>query len=408
MPLPMNPDFPSDFTPQGEVRLPSSKSLVNRLLVMSALAGSEGPVQRSDEADDVRLMRKLLNRPSHNIDVGMAGTVCRFLTAWLSIQPGEFEMRGAARMHERPIGVLVDALRKLGASITYLEDEGFLPLLIRGKVLKGGSVVVAGDISSQYISALLMIGPYLKNGLKITIEPPFYSAPYVRMTTQLMQRAGAKLKWNDQTVEVEPGKYSVVPAAVESDWSAAAFFYELLAVAGKGQLFLPNLYKDSLQGDSRCHALFRHFGVVTEFVKNGAMISVREKRLLPDFVSFDCSDFPDLVQPLACACAGLRVRARFSGIKSLRIKETDRVAALKSELNKLGVRVDAGADYFELCSFGSPSEIRIETYNDHRMAMAFAPLALKFPGLTILKPEVVAKSFPKFWQQLRQVTEPNA
>lgn len=399
----MNPDFPEDFVPQGIVELPSSKSLVNRLLILSSLAGSSPPLQRVDEADDVQLMRQVLSNSQNVVDVGMAGTVCRFVTAWLTVQKGTYQVTGAPRMLERPIGVLVDALLQLGANIEYLGEYGFLPLKINGGHLAGGSVPIAGDISSQYLSALLMIAPYMKNGLILEVKPPFYSKPYVRMTTKLMERSGVKVHWEDKVIKVAPGAYSVVPASIESDWSAASFFYSLLALSGKGHISLRGLYNDSLQGDSVCQQLFGHFGVITTFDDVGAVITVREKRLLPDSMEINCSDFPDLVQPLACTCAGLRVKVRFTGVKSLRIKETDRVAALQSELAKLGVTVTAGSDHLEIAGFEEPTSFLIETHNDHRMAMAFAPLGIIYPHLEILDHEVVSKSFPMFWQELRNL-----
>src|SRR5690554_869173 len=396
----MKPDLGSDFTPSGAVNLPPSKSIANRLLLMSAFAASEGPLQRANEADDTQLMRQLLKSPNTTIDVGMAGTACRFLTAYFAIQQGRKIITGHPRMLERPVSVLVDALRELGASIEYTNKNGRLPLAIDGKALKGGRVKVPGDVSSQFISALLMIGPYLQNGLELEIIPPFYSAPYVRMTAELMKRSGADVKLEDTMYTVSPGEYKSVPKVVESDWSAAAFFYALIALSGRGTIVLNDLYRDSLQGDARCAELFTHFGIQTVFDDNGIVISCAENRLLPDCLKINCEDVPDLVQALACTCVGLRIPVHFTGVKSLRLKETDRIAALKNELKKLGAEITAGDDDLRINNFGTPEHFRIKTYNDHRMAMSFAPLSIVYPELEIENSEVVAKSFPEFWTEL--------
>lgn len=401
----MKPKLGTEFSPDGVVQLPPSKSIANRLLILSALAGKPGPIERMAEADDTRLLRVLLHSSEETIDVGIAGTVCRFLTAYLALKPGTWTITGAVRMHERPIGILVDALRELGANIEYTGKEGFLPLKIRGGQLKGGSVAVPGDVSSQYISALLMIGPYLEEGLKLKILPPFYSVPYVQMTVDLMRQSGAGIRFEDEEYLVKPKPYSYIPLVVEADWSAAAFFYSLVALSKSGTIYLKDLYAGSLQGDARCVELFSHLGVKSEFDSTGVRITKTANRLLPDFLEINCSDIPDLVQSLACTCAGLEVPVRFTGVKSLRIKETDRIAAIEKELSRLGVDIVTGDDEILLKSFGSPKEFRIKTYNDHRMAMAFAPLSIKFPDLEIEDPQVVSKSYPGFWTAIRELVE---
>jgi 3-phosphoshikimate 1-carboxyvinyltransferase len=391
-------DF-SKLKPKDFVALPPSKSLANRLLIIAAMARQKLPAVMRGEADDTQLLRQLLSAHSSVVDAGMAGTAFRFLTAFLAIRPGSYVLTGHERMKLRPIGPLVAALNELGAQISYIEKQGFPPLKIEGEVLQGGKVTIRGDISSQYISALLMVAPAMKKGLELTVLRPFYSEPYVEMTVNLMGRCGIQVERINDTYLIKNQEYKAIDFVVEPDWSAASYWYELVALGGAAQIELPGLNKDSLQGDAVCADLFEDLGVVTDFTESGILLR-KSSRSISEMALFDCSDCPDLVQTLACTCAGLGVKGQFFGIKSLRIKETDRVAALISELAKLGVVCSAGEDHLEIISFSDPKSTDIETFNDHRMAMAFAPLALKFGPLEIQNPEVVSKSYSGYWQDL--------
>lgn len=395
--------FTDDAYPKGNVQLPISKSIANRLLIIAALAGERGPAETVGEPQDTAILRSLLKWPKNDYDVQMAGTVGRFLTAYLSLKPGTHFVYGDARMYERPMKPLVDALRSLGTDIDYIDREGFLPLVLRGGKLKGGSVEIPGNVSSQFISALLMIGPVMTNGLELTINSDLYSAPYVEMTVALMRQSGAKVEHDGSVIRVEATGYKNVPVELESDWSAASYFYSLVALCRQGDVQLNGLTKKSMQGDARCVDLFETFGVQSEFNDRGVRIFYAPETAWPERLELDCREFPDLVQTLACTCAGLQVPALLTGVHSLRVKETDRLAALKTELNKLGILVKVDEDALSIWRFSKLKNKKIETYNDHRMAMAFAPLAVVFPKLKIVDAAVVKKSFPGFWNQLNGV-----
>ncbi len=399
----MKLDFSNGVLPRGTVILPPSKSIANRLLILQALAGDKLSPSQADEACDTRIIRTLLQNDDSHYHVGMAGTTGRFLTAYLALQPGTHELTGDRRMLERPIKPLVEALRELGGEISYIEKEGFLPLRIHGCKMEGGSVKMPGDVSSQFLSAILLISPYLKKGIEMEIVGELYSAPYLNMTIQLMRQSGAIVLTEANLISVQPGAYSKVPPRIESDWSAAAFFYELMALCKGGSLQLPGLRENSLQGDAASIRIFEKLGVKTSFDEHGARIDFYGDFEWPERVNLNCRNFPDLVQPLACTLAGLKIPACFSGVKSLRVKETDRLAALQVELAKIGTELVISEDTIELVGFGEQETNLIDTWNDHRMAMAFAPLAIVYPGMIIQNPEVVAKSFPDFWNQLHGV-----
>lgn len=399
----MKLDFSNDPPPSGTVILPPSKSIANRLLILQALTGNELSPHQPNEASDTRILRTLLQNGNNYYNVGMAGTTGRFLTAYLALQPGTHELTGDRRMLERPIKPLVEALRQLGGDVDYVEKEGFLPLRIKGCSMEGGSVKIPGDISSQFLSAILMISPYLKKGIQMEIVGELFSAPYLNMTIQLMRQSGAIVRAESDFISVQPGAYRNVPPRVESDWSAAAFFYELVALCKGGTLQLPGLRENSLQGDAASIRIFEKLGVKTSFDEHGARIDFHGGFERPERVNLNCRNFPDLVQPLICTLAGLKILACFSGVKSLRIKETDRLAALQIELAKIGTELLLSDDTIELVGFTEQKNNAIETWNDHRMAMAFAPLAAVYPGMIIQNPKVVGKSFPDFWNQLHGV-----
>ncbi len=395
-------------TLQCSVDLPASKSISNRALILHALSGGvQRPMNLSD-CDDTAVMIRALEQHGAEIDIHAAGTAMRFLTAYLSTQKGSHLLTGSARMKQRPIRLLVDALRALGADIQYAESEGFPPLLIQGKPLPGQEITLAGSVSSQYISALLMIGPTLPMGLTIHLTGQLISVPYINLTLSLMAHYGASARWTDErTIRVEPGTYQDVPFTVESDWSAASYWYEMMALwqpqaeSPSPCVELIGLFPRSSQGDSRGADLFAKLGVHTAFTPRGVELTrlgVPVARMVEDLV-----DIPDLAQTFVVTCCLMGIPFRFSGLQSLRIKETDRITALQQELHKIGYVVKDEADSIlswngERC----PAEEHpvIATYDDHRMALAFAPAILRLPSLAIAHPEVVSKSYPTYWRHL--------
>ena len=395
-------------TLQCSVDLPASKSISNRALILHALSGGvQRPMNLSD-CDDTAVMIRALEQHGAEIDIHAAGTAMRFLTAYLSTQKGSHLLTGSARMKQRPIRLLVDALRALGADIQYAESEGFPPLLIQGKPLPGQEITLAGSVSSQYISALLMIGPTLPQGLTLHLTGQLISVPYINLTLSLMAHYGASARWTDErTIRVEPGPYQDVPFTVESDWSAASYWYEMMALwqpqaeSPSPCVELIGLFPRSSQGDSRGADLFAKLGVHTAFTPRGVELTrlgVPVARMVEDLV-----DIPDLAQTFVVTCCLMGIPFRFSGLQSLRIKETDRITALQQELHKIGYVVKDEADSIlswngERC----PAEEHpvIATYDDHRMALAFAPAILRLPSLAIAHPEVVSKSYPTYWRHL--------
>lgn len=397
---------------QATITLPSSKSICNRALIIAALSGKQTQLHNLSDCDDTRVLVRALQREEEVIDIMAAGTAMRFATAYFSATPGTHTVTGTARMRQRPIGVLVAALRQLGAEIEYVDAEGFPPLRIQGKPLKGGSISLPANVSSQYISALLMIGPTLAEGLCLHLEGTIISRPYIDMTISLMRQFGAQAAWTDDaTIRVAPQPYRPLQAfSVESDWSAASYWYELVALSPdpEARIVLPYLFQDSLQGDSRIQELFRPLGVHTAFTPEGVVLT-KAKMDAPAVLRLDLSEQPDLAQTLVVTCAMLRQPFHFTGLQTLKIKETDRITALRTELKKMGILVSEVRDSELFCSdFGATALppnafVSIDTYDDHRMAMAFAPCALCYPALRINHPEVVSKSYPAFWQHLENL-----
>ncbi|MCR4921537.1 MAG: 3-phosphoshikimate 1-carboxyvinyltransferase [Bacteroidaceae bacterium] len=396
--------------------LPASKSISNRALLIAALVRymsartaevGEGLENLSD-CDDTQAMQQALATSSGVIDIGAAGTAMRFMTAYLAVVPGTRTITGSKRMQHRPIGVLVDALRQLGAHIDYAGEEGFPPLRISGGGLRGGHLSVAGNVSSQYVSALLMIGPVLEEGLTLALDGDIVSRPYIEMTLAMMRTFGATAWWRDATtIRVEPGGYRLTDYRVESDWSAASYWYEMMALTDdeEAEVILPGLCKDSLQGDSAVAEMFRPLGVCTEYLRNAegheAVRLSRGPRMAGQF-DMDFQHQPDLAQTFVVTCAMRGIPFRFTGLQSLKIKETDRISALRNELRKLGCDIKEEGEGIlawqgERCT---ATDSAIDTYEDHRMAMAFAPASLTRNRLCINNPEVVAKSYPAFWDDL--------
>lgn len=404
-------------TLNGVITLPSSKSISNRVLMIKALSGLDIKISNLSDAKDTQILAELLaDKNRTTFDVGHAGTAMRFLTAYLSIKESEFVLTGSERMQQRPIKILVDALRVFGAEIEYLNNEGFPPLKIKGKKLSGGEITIDGSVSSQYISALMLVAPYLENGLKINFEGQVTSKPYLEMTLEIMKYFGAELILGDfcfrrnDVIEVKAGKYVAKDFYVEADWSAASYWYGMVALAKEADITLLGLQKESIQGDAVVAMIYENFGVKTEFIKNGIRLSKATNfKLETSNLKLSFSNCPDLAQTIAVTCAALNIPAKLTGLSTLRIKETDRIVALQNELNKLGYNVEVENDdliiTLSLRTDRHSCESRnlpVKTYNDHRMAMAFAPLGLLHP-IKIENPDVVIKSYPNFWEDMRRV-----
>ena len=386
-----------------QISLPSSKSISNRALILNALSYSPCDIQNLSDCDDTRVTMKVLDSTDRVFDIGAAGTAMRFLTAFLSKTLGEWVITGSERMKQRPIKLLVDALNSLGARIEYMEKEGFPPLRIFGSALMGGEIRLNGSVSSQYISALMMIAPNMQNGLKIILQGNVISVPYIRMTLNMMKEYGVEVKFENNTIEIEPQAYVPIQYKVESDWSAASYWYEILSIAGKGQVFLKGLNKNSSQGDSKVAELFEQLGVKTEFQSEGVLLTPTEKNV--SRFEYDFVDQPDLAQTFAVTCCLKNIAFLFKGVHSLKIKETNRIAALINELAKLGYVLfepEEGQLAWNGEHCQTEGSISIDTYEDHRMAMAFAPAALITP-ITIEHPEVVSKSYPNFWRDIEKL-----
>ncbi len=386
------------------IQLPASKSISNRALIINALARGTTPPCNLSDCDDTLVMIKALAENNETIDIMAAGTAMRFLTAYLSTVQGTHILTGTERMQQRPIQILVNALRELGAQIEYAGKEGFPPLRIHGTELKGNELTLKGNVSSQYISALLMIGPVLKNGLRLHLTGEIISLPYINLTLQLMKEFGAKAAWTSgNSIEVAPKPYTPVSFMVESDWSAASYWYQIAALSEQAEIELMGLFRNSYQGDSRGAEVFSRLGITTEFTHEGVLL--KKSNRLVEQLNEDFVDIPDLAQTFAVTCCLLGIPFRFTGLQSLKIKETDRIFALKAELRKLGYLLQDAQDSIliwdgKLCQ--PEAQPVIQTYEDHRMAMAFAPAALRFPEMRIAEPQVVSKSYPAYWEHLQQ------
>lgn len=388
-----------------EIKITGSKSESNRLLLLQALY-PEIEIENLSNSDDSVLMQRALNTSSEVIDIRHAGTAMRFLTAFLSIQENrQVEITGSKRMKERPIKILVKALKDLGANIKYLDNKGFPPLRIKGKQLIGGKVSLKANVSSQYISALLLIAPKLKKGLKLKLKGEITSTPYINMTLNLLNQIGVITKFEENTIRVKPlsKQLKSTKIIVESDWSSASYYYSIIALSEVGtQIQLSSYKQDSLQGDSALADIYSEFGVTTEFLNNSIYLK-KVKDCDLKTVNCELSNAPDIAQTIAVTCFGLGLECNLKGLHTLKIKETDRLFALKNEIEKLGGQVDITDDSLHLsASTEIKSDVEIATYSDHRMAMAFAPLALK-TSLIINHANVVSKSYPDFWSDLESI-----
>jgi len=405
-------------TPNSQLLITGSKSETNRLLLLQALYPTI-KLENTSNSDDSEVMLKAIQKQvtdngqrttdngqrTTEIDIHHAGTAMRFLTAYFSIQEGkEVILTGSSRMKERPIKILVEALNQLGAEITYEENEGFPPIRIKGKKLTQNKVSLPANISSQYISALLLIAPKLENGLELTLEGEITSIPYINMTLALLNEIGVTTSFEKNKIKIQ--HLAVVPPSgvrglIESDWSSASYWYSIIALSEIGtQITLSNYKKNSLQGDAALVEIYKSFGVETVF-DNNSIILHKVNNLKPETLNLKLNNSPDIAQTIAVTCFGLGIGCHLTGLHTLKIKETDRLEALKTELSKFGANISVTENSLTL----QPSEkiienVSVKTYQDHRMAMAFAPLALKVP-ITIQNAEVVSKSYPTFWEDLK-------
>ena len=391
---------------EGEIDLPASKSISNRVLLLNALCATPGRLSNLAQCDDTDAVLSALAQPDAlEVNIGAAGTAMRFLTAYFATREGrEVVIDGTERMRQRPIGVLVDALRQLGADIEYVEAEGYPPLKITGTRLHGGALTVSGSVSSQYITAILLIAPVI-GGITLTIEGEIMSRPYIDMTLALMARYGVKAEWRENVIHVPAGEYTALDFTVEADWSAASYWWAMQAIVPQSRISLKGLEPQSLQGDSRIAELMSQMGVTGNWC--GRYLDLRSNGGVGCCCSTfaDLSGTPDIAQTLVVMLCLMGRPFRITGLRTLRIKETDRLEALRTELRKLGyVAKVAGDDaiswHFETTA--AEASPHICTYHDHRMAMAFAPAAIRFPGLIIDDAQVVSKSYPLFWEHLRQ------
>ncbi len=390
-----------------KIKISGSKSESNRLLILQALF-SNIKINNLSNSDDTQVLQKALKPDEEIIDIHHAGTAMRFLTAYFAAQQGkEVLLTGSSRMQERPIAVLVEALRKLGADIAYENKEGFPPLRIKGKELSVSSVNLRANVSSQYISALLLIAPSLKNGLQLNLVGDITSIPYIKMTLSLLNQIGVKSLFKGNMIKVFPKKNEILEEhtlVVESDWSSASYFYSIIALSRLGtKVKLSSYKKNSLQGDAILADIYKQFGVKTVFNENEITIEKSNKVASSNLIRLDLSNSPDIAQTIAVTCFGLGMACDLSGLHTLKIKETDRLVALQTELTKLGGVVNITNDSLSLeRSKEVNSDIKIGTYQDHRMAMAFAPIALK-TNVIIEEADVVSKSYPDFWKDLKTI-----
>jgi 3-phosphoshikimate 1-carboxyvinyltransferase len=410
---------PSICKSQSEISITGSKSETNRLLLLQALFPNITLANTSNSDDSEVMMKALLPNTEHVtpntpnlepntqlIDIHHAGTAMRFLTAYFAVNEGcEVVLTGSPRMKERPIKVLVEALRQLGAQISYENEEGFPPIRIKGQKITNNKVSIPANVSSQYISALLLIAPKLQNGIELTLVGEITSIPYIKMTLALLNEIGVETDFNENVIIVKPKTQNPKPQTltVESDWSSASYFYSIVALANEGITIELSSYKEnSLQGDSALVEIYSNMGVETRFEENKITL-VKQPNFNFETVNFDLNNTPDIAQTIVVTCLGLGIGCHLTGLHTLKIKETDRLEALRIELTKLGANISVTNDSLTLLATKNiNSNVKIATYNDHRMAMAFAPLALKVP-VVIENAEVVSKSYPDFWEDLKNI-----
>jgi 3-phosphoshikimate 1-carboxyvinyltransferase len=389
-----------------EAGLPASKSIANRALVIAALCGADKYLNNLSDCDDTQAVIRALSSLEEEKNIGAAGTAMRFLTAYYAISSESVVMTGTQRMKNRPISILVEALKSMGADINYIEKEGFPPLQINGKKLKGGELHVQGDVSSQYLSAILMIAPYTTEGVKLVIEGDLVSRPYLQMTLSIMKDFGVSYTWDENVIEIKPSEYCTREFTIENDWSAASYWYSVVALSENKSIKLKYLLPESLQGDSKLVELYKPLGVETEFVEDGVVLTKNNAVVLPSIYDISLKEQPDLAQTLVVSCLLMNIPFKFSGLENLKIKETDRIQALINECKTLSFVVKelaSGVLSWDGEKCAPADEIVIKTYEDHRMAMAFAPAVIQFGSMIIDEPDVVSKSYPSFWQEFQKV-----
>lgn len=398
------------FAPQrviGEIAIPASKSISNRALILNALEETSAQLRNVAVCNDTDAMvNALAKKETARVDIGAAGTAMRFLTAYLSVQEDRtVVIDGTQRMRQRPIGILVDALRSCGANIEYIGSEGFPPLKIRGRKLKTKVLSIPGNVSSQYISALLMVSPLIEELERITLTGEVISRPYIDMTLALMQQFGVETKWDNNDILLKKGShYKSVDFLIENDWSAASYWFQIQALLPMSKVTLLGLFAQSVQGDSAVARLFEDFGIQAN--RCGAYLDLRTGELPKERIEMNLIDNPDLAQTIVVTACLLDLPFNISGLQTLKIKETDRIEALRTQLLKLGYVIKVSADYslsWDGEKVAVSDRIEIETYDDHRMAMAFAPASVKFPGILIKDVDVVKKSYPDYWKHLSAV-----
>lgn len=393
---------------KGCIQLPSSKSESNRALIIQALSRGMSRVSNLSTAKDSQTLAGLLREMPEEMNVGHAGTAMRFLTAFLAFQSRDTVLTGSTRMQQRPIGPLVDALCKVGADIHYMREEGYPPLMVCGRNARFGDeqVDIPGGVSSQYISALLMIAPTLPSGLKVVLTGTIRSRPYIEMTLRIMEHFGVKSSWEGNEITVSNQFYLPGEYAVEADWSSASYWFCMAALSEEAEIELPGLRQNSWQGDSAIVELMAPLGVETEWTAEGIVVRKRKGQTLPTQLEWNFSPCPDLAQGVLATMSALGVKGIFTGLESLRIKETDRILALQNELGNWGGRLEEKEGETLSWELGGGFEkklVSIPTYQDHRMALGFAPLSLALSGIQILESDVVVKSYPHYWEDLRSM-----
>jgi 3-phosphoshikimate 1-carboxyvinyltransferase len=396
--------FSSTNTIRSTIHLPASKSIANRALIIHAIGNLNCAVNNLSEAADTIKLQQLLLHPSAKVHVGDGGTTLRFLLAYYCLKGEEVEINASPSLTKRPVAELVNALREIGGELAYLETEGSLPLKIGKGNLHGGEIFISGEISSQFISAIMMIGPYLPGGIKINITGEMLSLPYILMTKSLMEYYGVTVSFNNTEININEGNYTNSSLTVEPDWSAASYWYQMVALNKNAEVFLPGLLQNSLQGDAVIAEMMLQLGVETQFKVDGVMIRNIKNFKLPDYFTADFSGCPDLGLAVAAVCGALNITADLTGLKNFRLKESDRAAAMQRELYNMGVRTDfCGGSKFKVYT-GTGMRLwnkPVKTYHDHRIAMAFAALATKTGTVLIDNFEVVSKSYPHFFDDLK-------
>ncbi len=394
---------------EASIQLNGSKSISNRVLIIDAICQHQIQIENLSNADDTVFLQRILQSKESMLDAGAGGTTFRFLTAFLATQEGrECVLTGSERMQQRPIRILVDALRQLGADISYENQDGFPPLRIKGKKLKGGKISLPADTSSQYITALLLIAPTLEDGLELELIGTIVSVPYIKMTLKMMEYFGVTTSFIGNKIVVKNGSYQPKPFFVEGDWSAASYFYSIAILASSAKVELKGLTNQQIQGDSEIASIASNFGIETIYKEKSIELVKKHDTTITSF-SYDFLECPDLAQTVVTFCAALNVEMHCNGLQTLRIKETDRINALDVELQKLGLATlkELDANLWQLKQLSENSidtnTVTIATYEDHRMAMSFAPLALSLGAIRIEEPNVVTKSYPLFWDDLKKI-----